>query len=79
MSAAAVIWDQNPAVRREDWLPFDTQFEELNELHERHVALLRELYALGNQRLALERHFEAEDDAQTDALREAHRSRCARS
>lgn len=65
--------NNNPALLRDDWLPTDTQFDELNDLAATHRALLEELNELARQRAALKGQFEREDEAQQAALLDAHR------
>jgi phosphopantetheine adenylyltransferase len=58
------LFEQNPAVRRKDWLPCDTPFDDLNALHDQHVALLEAQSDIGLERWVLEASYEAEDKGQ---------------
>jgi len=61
-----------PTLSREDWLPAESPWPELDELRERHVRLLHERQALAEQRGDLREGFEEEDQRRSDVMKAAY-------
>jgi hypothetical protein len=69
---STVELEQNPAVVRRDWLPSNTPFDALNELHDEHVATLDDIRQITGEYHALLAVYQGEDDRALEAQREAY-------
>jgi hypothetical protein len=66
------LFENNPALRREDWLPDESPWSELAELRETHVRLLAERERKFKAVLDLRHEFEREDEEKKSALTAAY-------
>jgi hypothetical protein len=62
------LLQDSPALRREDWLPDDSPFEDLNELHDEHAKLVRARDESSANLLANKVRLEEEDGARQRAM-----------
>lgn len=67
------ILEDSPVVVKPNWLPTDTEFPQLNELHEEHIATLADLKDISAQIHTLTAKYELEDDQALEAQRQAYR------
>lgn len=66
------ILEDSPVVVRKDWLPTDTDFDELNTLAHEHRETLEDLKDIGSAIIAQQRKYEQEDDRALEAARTAY-------